>query len=133
MGLPSRLLAVLAKERDDEFTYSLLDCFKIIILHGTDQTVFGFVDENLEFLDFMLKCMRKKGYIQRNLLCLLVLNKLLGLDSVVRGGCLYQGHILESEFLYKLEMLQSHQDDHVYSLAEKIIDEFFDSDEVDED
>jgi hypothetical protein len=124
-GILKLYLNYLGENMDNKVIFEIFDAFRMFIFSASSDDILGFVDENVGFLDLVLRNMRKKNFKKQNIICLLILNKILGLEEIKGKDKKYFDLVLESEFLDNLEMLQGHDDEEVYSLASKLIDEYF--------
>jgi len=74
--------------------------------------------------------MDRRGGKHANILCLLILNKILGAEKLHFNSSTQLGKVIASIYIENFEGLQLHKDKDVSTLTEKIIEHFFENYEI---
>lgn len=126
-GIVDTMLNLFSKNSDSKISNKVLEHFRIFVLSANVETLLEFVNKNIGFLDLILKYLKPKGFKNENIVCMLILNKILGAEIMNCKEFVFRDYMLSSEYLDNLELMQNHKDIDVYNLSLKIIEEFFDS------
>lgn len=126
-GIIQTLLNLFSENLDEKIQTEILEFFRVFVLSSDLQTLFEFVKGHMGFLDLILKNLRKKGFKENNIICMLILNKILGAEAANFEIRNFRDYMLSSMYLENLEMMQAHKDLDVYNLSLKIIEEYFES------
>lgn len=104
--------------------HNLIDVFRHFYLKAPNDLLFHYSKKNPEIICLILKCTSVSEDSKIVIMCLIVINKILGLGDQFESEE-FLDIILEKDVGTYLERLQMHSDKYVYNFTSKIIEKYF--------